>query len=320
VRSITVADVKRFYLKHYTPWRLVIGLAGGCDAVLLQNLRHDLVALPAGLRPVSPTVEPAPIVGRHVTIVEKDCNATAISMGFPISVLRGSKDWYALALANCWLGQHRNQNGHLYQVIREARGLNYGDYSYIEHFPSAGGSFVPPTNVCRRQQIFEIWIRPVPNANRHFALRAALRELQKFVDNGLTEDEFHETQKFLRKFVLHLAPTTMDRLGYALDDRFYGVKGAHLENFRRAMDEVTRAEVNAAIKKYLQYDNIDNAIVTKDAESLKKALVDEAPSPITYAMPKPEAVLAEDREISVFPLHIKAENVRIVPVAELFEK
>ena len=98
----------------------------------------------------------------------------------------------------------------------------------------------------------------------------------------MTEDEFRETQKFLRKFVLHLAPTTMDRLGYALDDRFYGIKGSHLENFRRAMDEVTLADVNAAIKKYLQYDNIDIAIVTKDAESLKKALVDDAPSPITY--------------------------------------
>ena len=179
---------------------------------------------------------------------------------------------------------------------------------------------MPPANVCRRQQIFEIWIRPVPNAARHFALRAALRELQKFVDHGLTEEEFRETQKFLRKFVLHLAPTTMDRLGYALDDRFYGIKGSHLENFRRAMDEVTLADVNAAIKKYLQYENMDIAIVTKDAESLKKALVDETPSPITYPTPKPESVLAEDREISVFPLHIKAENVRIVPVAELFEK
>ena len=136
-----------------------------------------------------PPIEPAHrFDGRHVTIVEKDCNATAISMGFPIDVLRGSKDWYALALANCWLGQHRNQNGHLYQVIREARGLNYGDYSYIEHFPNAGGLFVPPTNVCRSRQIFEIWIRPVPNAARHFALRAALRELQKFVDHGMTEE------------------------------------------------------------------------------------------------------------------------------------
>jgi predicted Zn-dependent peptidase len=60
--------------------------------------------------------------------------------------------------------------------------------------------------------------------------------------------------------------------------------------------------------------------LTSDVEVLKKALVEETPSPITYVTPKPESVLAEDREISVFPLHIKAENIRIVPVSELFEK
>jgi zinc protease len=333
VRSLTLDDVKNFYREEYTRLYTVVGLGGGYDTALLHRLRHDLAALPIGLKGLglgggSASVagvgfkrpSSKPIAGRHVTIVEKDCGATAISIGFPIGVFRGSKDWYALALANCWFGQHRNQNGHLYQVIREARGLNYGDYSYIEHYPNPGGWHVPPTNVCRRPQAFEIWIRPVPNATRHFVLRAAIRELQKLVDRGMTEDEFREAQKFLSKFVLHLAPTTMDRLGYALDDRFYGIKGSHLENYRRAMNEVTLAEVNAAIKKHLQYENLDIAIVTKDAESLKKALVDETPSPITYATPKPDSVLTEDREISVFPLHIKPENIRIVPVAELFEK
>ena len=53
---------------------------------------------------------------------------------------------------------------------------------------------------------------------------------------------------------------------------------------------------------------------------MKKALIEETPSPITYATPKPASVLAEDREISVFPLHIEADNIRIVPVNELFEK
>ena len=354
VKSITVDDVRDFYRRHFTRQNVVIGLGGGYDAVLLEKLRVDLGALPAGqttvtsaakrskslskfvakLRGKTPMAEPsvqsaaaaAPIIapkqilGRQMTIVEKDCNATAISMGFPIHVLRGSTDWYALALANCWLGQHRNQNSHLFQVIREARGLNYGDFTYIEHFPNGGQSLVPPPNVARRQQSFEMWIRPVPNANRHFALRAAMREYQHFVDHGLTEEEFNEAKQFLRKFVLHLAPTTNERLGYALDDRFYGIDGSHLEIFRRRMDEVTRAEVNAAIRKHLQYENLQIAIVTKDAEAFKKALVEETPSPITYATPKPDSVLKEDREIAVFPLHIKAEDIRIVPVAELFVK
>jgi zinc protease len=237
-----------------------------------------------------------------------------------MDVLRGTKDWYALAVANSWFGEHRNSSSHLYQVIREARGLNYGDYSYIEHFPHGGQLQVPPQNVCRRRQIFEIWIRPVPNEARHFALRAALREFQHLVDHGMTAEEFTLTRNFLKKYVLHYAPTTMSRLGYALDDRFYGIQGSHLEIFRKMMDEVTLEEVNAAIQRHWQHRNMQIVIVTKDAKALKEALVSDAPSPITYPTPKPESVLSEDRQISKFPLRVRAEDVKIVPVAELFVK
>jgi zinc protease len=320
VKSITVEDVRSFYRTHYTRENLRIGLGGGYDDAFVAQIRRDLGALPSGAPTAVPKPDPAPKRGFHVTIVEKDAPATAISMGFPIALLRGSKDWYALAVANSWLGEHRNSSSHLYQVIREARGLNYGDYSYIEHFPNGGRLQMPPQNAARRSQLFEIWIRPVPNETRHFALRAALREFKKLMDNGMTEQEFQLTRGFLRKYVLHYAPTTMERLGYAIDDRFYMIAGSHLENFRKVMGEITLQDVNAAIRKYWRYGDMTVAIVTKDAAALKEALVRELPSPITYSSPKPEAVLKEDREISMFPLNVEEGNVSIVNVKDLFTK
>ncbi len=320
VKSITLDDIRDFYRTHYTRDNVVIGLGGGYDADLVTRLRTDMGRLPPGTPTPVPPPAPRAVQGLRVTIVEKDANATAISLGYPIDLLRSNPDWYALALANSWLGEHRNSSSHLFQVIRDQRGLNYGDYSYIEHFPNGGGLTKPPQNVCRRQQLFEIWIRPVPNEIRHFALRAALRELQSLVDNGLSDEQFELTRKFLRNYVLHYAPTTSERLGYALDDRFYGISGSHLDLFRRRMDEVTRAEVNAAVKKYLHYGNLHIVFVTPDAEGLKQALVADAPSPITYATPKSDAVLAEDRQISTFPLKIQPDAVQIIPVGQLFEK
>ncbi len=321
VRSITLADVQGFYKRFYTAGNVMVGVGGGYDQAVLDDLKRDLGGLPAGdSRAASPKPKAIPLGGFDVTMVEKDAPATAISMGFPIDVLRGTRDWYALEVANSWLGEHRNSSSHLYQVIREERGLNYGDYSYIEYYPGGGGFTVPPQNVGRRQQIFEIWIRPVPNETRHFALRAALREFQKLVNNGLTENEFQLTRGFLSKYVLHYAPTTMERLGYALDDRFYGIKGSHLELFREMLKTLTREEVNAAIKKHWQYGTMAIAVVTKDANTFKDALVSDAASPITYKTPKPESVLSEDKEISVFPLKVKADNVKVVKVGELFVK
>ncbi len=320
VKSITLEDVRSFYERYYTRDNVVIGLGGGYDPSLVQQIRQDLGKLGPGVPTPLPPPGTKQVSGLHVTLVEKDAPATAISMGFPIDLLRGQKDWYALAIANSWLGEHRNSSSHLYQVIREARGLNYGDYSYIENFPGGGMRQMPPQNVCRRKQIFEIWIRPVPNETRLFALRAALGEFKHLVEQGMTESEFTLTRNFLKKYVLHYAPTTMERLGYALDDRFYGIQGSHLELFRAMMDTVTLADVNAAIKKYFQYGNMTIAIVTKDAASLKEALANDAPSPISYKTPKPAEVLAKDKEIAAFPLKVNLDNVTIIPVADLFTK
>jgi zinc protease len=334
VKKLTPDDVRAFYRKHYNRENVVVGIGGGYDAALVDRLCKDLGRLPEGEPAVMPPPKPQPIKGFKVAIVEKDAPATAISMGYPIDVLRGDKDWYALAVANSWLGQHRNSSSHLYQIIREARGLNYGDYSYIERFPNGGQLEVPPVNVGLRQQIFEIWIRPVPHAARHFALRAALREYQHLVENGMTAEDFDLTRRFLKSFVLQYAPTTMARLGYALDDRYLifdrllpdlrslpgAVRPGHLETFRNKMDTLTLQDVNSAIKRHWQYGNMQIAIVTKDAAALKEALVADAPSPIKYATPKPESVLKEDEQIAKFPLKIKAEDVKIVPVDDLFVK
>ena len=282
LKSITIDDIKDFYKKYYTRDNLVIGLGGGYGAQFLEKIRTDLASLPPGKPTALPPPSPQPIRGLQVKIVEKECSATAINIGYPISILRGEKDWYALALTNSWLGEHRNQSSHLYNVIREQRGLNYGDYTYIEHFPNGGMLEVPPTNVARRRQIFEMWIRPVPNAARQFALRAALREYEHLINNGLTQTEFNLTRDFLRSYVLHYAPTTMDRLAYSLDDKFYNVPGSHLDLYRKRLDALTLPEVNAAIKKYWQYQNMQIVIVTNDAKSLKEALLSNAPSPFTY--------------------------------------
>jgi zinc protease len=319
IKSITIGDIKKFYRQKFNRANFILGLAGAYDEELVQRLSRDLNRLPNGKPNNIRKVTPYDLDGLNVTIVEKNANATAISFGFPISITRGQPDWYALALANSWFGEHRNSSSHLYQVIREARGLNYGDYSYLEHFPYGGRLQFPPVNVCRQQQIFEVWIRPVPNPTRHFVLRAALRELQMLVNNGLTDEQCELTRNFLRKYILHFAPTTTMRLGYAIDDKFYQVPGSHLEIFRNRMDSLTCEEVNQALKKYLQYQNMQIVIVTNDAATLKEALVNDQPSPITYSTPKPSSVLEEDKSIYNYPLNIKPDKVKIVKVEELFQ-
>ena len=318
VKSITLEDVRGFYNKFYNRNNFVIGIGGGYGAECLEDLWSNLQKLSEGSRAVPPEIKVPEIKGLNVVIVEKSAKATAISIGAPIDLVRGSKDWYALAVANSWLGEHRNSSSHLYNVIREQRGLNYGDYSYIENYPNGGRLQLPAVNVPRRFHLFEIWIRPVPNETAHFALRAALRELQRLIDKGLTEEQFNLTKNFLSKYILHYAPTTNKRLGYALDDKFYGLNPGHLEKYSKALSELTLQDVNTAIKKYLQYKNLVIAFITQNSENLKKNLVENLPSPIKYSTPKDDSVMKEDIEIQNYPLTISADNLKIIPLDKVF--
>jgi zinc protease len=317
VKDISLEDVKDFYGKHYTIDNLVIGLGGGFNAGIEKRLEKAFSVLPQGQIETAPILEPKSIDGLQVLLIDKDTKSTAISFGFPVDVHRGEKDFCALWLARSWFGEHRNSSSHLYQVIRETRGLNYGDYCYVEYFPSGWATRFPNPNVARRQQLFEVWIRPVPNTAAHFALRAAVRELQKLVDDGMTQEQFDLTKKFLSKYYLHYAATTSEKLGYKLDDQFYGIRD-HLKALPKELDRLTLADVNAAIKKHLQYKNIKIAMITQNAEKLKNALLADSPSPMKYATPKPLEVLEEDKLIEKYPLKIKAENLKVVKSDQMF--
>ena len=76
-------------------------------------------------------------------------------------------------------------------------------------------------------------------------------------------------------------------------------KGSHLDLYRDAMQSMTRERVNAAVRKHLQYKDLQIVIVTKDAKALREALISDAPSPITYPTPRPAEVLREDQRSAV---------------------
>lgn len=321
LKAITLDDVRGFYSSYYTRDNAVIGLGGGFDDALVERFAASLEGLPQGAAPAAPEITPATLDGRHAYLVSKPGADASVSLGFPIAARRGTRDFYALWLATSWLGEHRNSASHLYQVIRETRGMNYGDYAYIEAFPEGGSRQVPPTGIGRRHQMFEIWIRTLPNEQALFALRAALRELDKLVTKGMSQDDFELTRSFLGKYYLHFAETTQARLGYRIDDRFYGVDGdGHLARFGEIVPTLTLEEVNAAIARYLQVDDMTIAIVTGEADKLRDALLADTPSPMTYASTKPDAVLAEDEEIESYPLRIAEDGVTTIAVEEIFER
>ena len=317
LKAITLDDVKAFHKAHYALSALQLGAAGAADKALLEKVESNLASLPARGESSPELPKPAIPHGLDVTIVEKPADSTAISLGFPIDVTRADDDFYALAVAISYLGEHRTFNGKLMQDLRAKRGLNYGDYSYIEDFIQEGMSTFPVPNNPRRQQCFTIWLRPVPHDKAVFALRGALWELNRLIENGMSEADFEATRSFLLNYSKLWVQTLPRRLGYAMDGAFYGRDDLVTELGRR-LPKLTVAEVNAAVRRHLKPPGWKVAIVTRNATALRDALISGKPSPITYdTQGTPESVLAEDKVIEAFPL--KDVKVKIVPVDQAFE-
>jgi zinc protease len=278
--------------------------------------------------------------GLEVEIVQKD-NAlgSAICMGFPMDITRSNDEFAALMVANSWLGEHRKSYSHLYKKIREERSMNYGDYSYIEWYENGGSNMLPPPGVPRHSNYFSIWIRPVQTAaglkkqyeelndisigHAHYAMRMALKEMQQLIDKGMSNEDFEATRTFLVSYMKLYIQSTERQLGYLMDSHFYGRKD-YISEMNALLNKLKIEDVNAAMKKYWQTQNMYVTIVTDKTEAapLKLSLEGNKPSPMSYSNvlkgSLSKEILDEDKAVEAYPLNVK--SVAIVNSEDTFRE
>jgi zinc protease len=344
LQKVTSEAVRRFYRTWYRPDDFAVAVSSK-DLAIADALRSALEEVGrsnADTEPFPPPLvePPAPVKGRHVTIIGlPGAIATGLHAGFPIPVTRQNPDYWPLYVANVWFGTHRDSFSHLYQVIREERGYNYGDYSYIEHFEGRPFNLFPPTNTPRRYPYFSIWIRPVANEYAHHLLKAMTWELENLVRTGLTDQQVEAAKNKARVLYLSLAENVDRLVGYKLDDDFYGLAPGYLDQYLARIDAVTPQAVNKAIREYLQTRNIQYVIITDETQAQK--LADDiandrnahGKSPKEYQIDSEERdgvkywllndtrleILQQDAIWNSYRLHIPRSNIRVVKAADMFE-
>ncbi|MBW7887310.1 MAG: insulinase family protein [Bacteroidetes bacterium] len=339
VKNISLDDIKMQYKNFFTRNNLTIGIAGNYSPKFLASLKADMAKL-SNVTPVIPPPGKAKMPdGVNVEIIAKEgAFGSAIFTGTPLAVTRSDNDFAALMVANSYLGEHRKSYGVLYNKIRETRSMNYGDYSYIEWYQNGGGYMLPPPGVPRHSNYFSIWIRPVQIAvqlqqqypelknisigHAQFALRLAVREVEKIIHDGISPEAFEATRTFLRSYIKLYVATPSDQLGYLMDSKFYG-RTDYIKEMDHLLAKLTVKDVNNAVKKYWRVNNMDITIVTdtSEAEPLAKSLKENLPSPMSYSNAVkaglPKSVLEEDELIAAYNLRVK--HVTIIDSKETFK-
>ena len=164
--ALDLDDVGHFLADRYVRPAVTLGLAGpavradgridpaGPGGEGLVALRDALSTLPPRLSAsTTPRMLPA-TPGRELLVVETATESTGVHFGHGLDLDRGHEDWPALMLAFTALGEHRQSHGRLYRALRGQRGLNYGDYAYVEVYRQAGWSSTRETGTARRQNLF----------------------------------------------------------------------------------------------------------------------------------------------------------------------
>ncbi len=318
LRRLTPDAVREFYTAEYSRASVILACGGAGAERAAVRIREKLGGLPPQRRSGEEPPRPARPAANRMVFVEKPSQGVAISAGFPIDAVRGDADFPALLLAVSALGQHRMSSGRLFQSMRQHRGLNYGDYAYIEYFPAPMFLLEPEPNHARRRQIFELWIRPVAREQAHFAVRLALHELEKLAAHGLAQEEFDAVRSFLVRHAVLLEAARSEQMGHEIDGLFYGT-GLPSAWLRERLAGVTPEEVRSAVERHLRPGAMHFAFAGHGMEELRHRILDNAPSPVEYNSPKPEWIRREDGQVQLRRIEVREEDARIVPVQEMFE-
>ncbi|MCH7774777.1 MAG: insulinase family protein [Bacteroidetes bacterium] len=156
----------------------------------------------------------------------------------------------------------------------------------------------------------------------HFALRMALREIDKMISDGISEEDFEATRAFLKSYIKLYIKSPSNQLGYLMDSKMYGREN-YIEELDKLLADVTLEDVNYSIKKYFQIDNMKITIVTdrSEAQALAKSLKNNLTSSMSYSnlvkAGLPEEVISEDSETENFKLNVK--KVTIVDSKDTFK-
>ncbi len=240
VKRLTREDALDFYRRAYRPESTTLVIVGDVRAeaalAAVEKAFGDWKGEGAPLPPYTPApITPAPPPSAPIMVSLADKEQGDIAMGL-IGLPRRSPDYESAMLMNLILGGDEFV-GRVGKRIRDTEGLAY--YAYT--------TFVPGLEA--GPWMFRAGVNP---KNMARALASARDEIAKMVAQGVTEAEL-AWAKDHSIGALRLSLATNEGMAEELvTDAFYGLGLDYAQRMPGIVRAITRAQVNAAARKYLR--------------------------------------------------------------------
>jgi len=244
IKSLTIADLNKFYKQYYVAQNAVIVMVGNLELNQATSIAENISkGLAAGVKATALT-ETVKFPESKVISEQFPSSQTHILMG-NIGLKRGDKDYYALYIGNHILGGS-GFTSRIVNEIREKRGLAYSSYSY----------FVP----MRVNGPFTIGMQ-TKNSQTEEALKILKEVVSTFIKEGPTAEELQNTKlNIAGGFPLRI-DSNREIVEYLAMIGFYELPLDYLGTFVDRINALTLEQIKDAFSRRIDPEKLLTIIV-----------------------------------------------------------
>ena len=256
VSACEAGALRAFHGDRYVAGDLVVAAAGSVDHEAIVALA-ERIELPAGHGPASPAPPAGPQPRRRFLV--KDTEQVHLALGAP-GVARDDERRHALRVLDTILGG--TSSSHLFQEVREKRGLAYAVYSFTAQHAGTG------------QVGIYVGTRP---DNLAVATRVIADELDRLRQDGVATrdlDRARDNSKGRAVLALESTSARMNRLGSSV---LAGLPLLSLDEILERIDAVTADDVNDLLRELFEPARLSAAGIGPDEAAFAGALAEVAP-------------------------------------------
>jgi zinc protease len=257
INKVTREAMVAFYRSHYVPDGAIVAVVGDITFAEAKKKIENTFGLWKKSQPALPPVkDPAPVKGTKVYLVDRHNSVQTSLIIATQAIKRTSPDYDVLSVLNAVIGG--GPTGRLFLNLREEKGWTYGAYSSLDA-PRYRGAWLVQTEI-RGDVTIE-------------AIDEILSEIKRIGNEIVDDQEFRDKKRSLvAAFALSLESPGTILSNYVMSRR-YGFPEDYWDRYPDRIMAVTREQVQAAAKKYLDPANLQIIAVgdgAKLGEKLEK--------------------------------------------------